>query len=357
MPVPVNIFEFEPLARVNVEATAWDYISGGAEDEITLRENRAAFERTFLRPRYLVDISERDLSTTVLGTKIPFPLMLCPAGYQKLAHPEGECETARGASAVGIPMHLSTVATRTLEDVARVATCPLWYQLYMMNDKGINEWLVRRAERSGYRAIVFTVDAMVTGNRERDKRNELSFAALHVENLITRTDDAPDKIISATHYHELPWQENLSWRDVEWLRQRTSLPVVVKGLLTAEDALLAAEHGAAGIVVSNHGGRQLDGAPATLDVLPEIADAVGSKMEIYLDGGVRRGADILKAVALGARAVCIGRPYLWGLAADGARGVQRVIEILRAEFDMAMALTGRRNVAELDRSVIWKPGK
>lgn len=353
---PVNIFEFEPLARPHVEASAWDYIIGGSDDEITLRENRAAFERTFLRPRYLVDIAQRDLSTTVLGTKIPFPLMLCPAGYQKLAHPEGECETARGASVAGILMMLSTVATRTLEDVARAATCPLWYQLYMMDDEGINEWLVRRAERNGYRAIVFTVDAMITGNRERDKRNKLSFAQLHVENLITRTDDAPEKIIRATHYNELPWKENLTWRDVEWLRQRTSLPIVIKGLLVQEDARLAVEHGAAGIVVSNHGGRQLDGAPATLDALPEIADAVGDEIEIYLDGGVRRGADILKAVALGARAVCIGRPYIWGLATDGARGVQRVIEMLRDEFDMAMALTGKRNVAELDSSVIWRRG-
>lgn len=354
MPEPVNIFEYEPLAREKIEPSAWDYIVGGAEDEITLRENRAAFERTFLRPRYLVDVTQRDLSTTVLGTKIPFPLLLCPTGYQKLSHPEGECETARGASAVGIVMMLSTVATRTLEDVARVATCPLWFQLYMMDDEGVNEWLVRRAERNGYRALVFTVDAMLTGNRERDKRNELSFAQLHVENLIARTDDAPEKIIKATHYNDLPWKENLTWRDVEWLRAKTKLPIVIKGLLVQEDARLALEHGASGIVVSNHGGRQLDGAPATLDALPEIADAVGDKLEIYLDGGVRRGADILKAVALGARAACIGRPYLWGLATDGARGVQRVIEILRDEFDLAMALTGKRSVAELDASAIWR---
>lgn len=352
MSEPVNVFEFEALARERIEPSAWDYIAGGAEDEITLRENRAAFERTFLRPRYLVDASQRDLSTTVLGTKIPFPLMLAPTGYQVLSHPEGECETARGAGAVGIPMILSTVSTRAMEDVAEAATGPLWYQLYMMQDTGINEWLVRRAERIGMRAIVFTVDAAMTGNRERDRRNQLSFAQVHVGNLITRTPDAPDVIINATHYNDIPWKQDLSWRDVEWLRQKTKLPIVIKGLLTAEDARLAAEYGAAGIVVSNHGGRQLDGAPATLDVLPEIANAVGERLEIYLDGGVRRGADILKAVALGARAVCIGRPYIWGLAADGARGVRRVIEILRYEFDMAMALTGKRNVSELDDSLI-----
>ncbi len=353
----INVFDFETLARTRIEPHAWDYISGGAEDEITLRENRAAFERVLLRPRYLVDISTRDLSTTVLGTKIPFPLLLAPTGYQTLSHPEGECETARGAGAAGIPMLLSTVSTRSLEDVARAATGPLWYQLYMMNDASINEWLVRRAERNNYRAIVLTVDVIVAGNRERDRRNELSFAQVHVDNLLARTDDAPAAIINATHYNDLPWKENLSWRDVEWLRQQTALPILVKGILTREDAEIALEHGCAGIVVSNHGGRQLDGAPASLDALPEIVDAVGSQIEIYLDSGVRRGTDILKAVALGARAVCIGRPYIWGLAVDGARGVQRVIEILKSEFDTAMALTGKRSVRELDRSVIWKPSQ
>lgn len=354
MSEPVNIFDFEALARARIEPAAWDYITGGADDEITLRENRAAFERTFLRPRYLVDVSRRDLSTTVLGTNIPFPLLLAPTGYHTLSHPEGELETARGAGAMGIPMILSTVSTRRMEDVAQAAMGPLWYQLYLMKDAGVNEWLVRRAERSGYKAIVLTVDLVVTGNRERDRRNALSFAHVDVQNLVARTDDAPALILGANHYNDIPWKEDLSWRDVEWLHSKTSLPVLVKGILTVEDAEIAADHGAAGVVVSNHGGRQLDGAPATLDVLPEIAQAVGSRLEVYLDGGVRRGADILKAVALGARAVCIGRPYIWGLAADGARGVQRVLETFRYEFDMAMALTGKPAVADLDASVIWR---
>lgn len=351
---PINIFEFEALARARVEASAWDYIIGGTDDEVTLRENRAAFERTFLRPRVLVDVSQRDLTTTVLGTKIPFPLMLAPTGYQTLSHPEGECETARGAGTTGIPMMVSTLSTRTMEDVARAATGPLWFQLYMMQGEGVNEWLVRRAERNGYRAIVLTVDSTLMGNRERDRRNRFSMMHLNIENLIARTDDVPEIILKATHAGDVRWREDLTWRDVEWLRGKTKLPIVIKGLLSAEDAQLAADHGAAGVVVSNHGGRQLDGAPATMDVLPEIADAVGERVEIYLDGGVRRGADILKAVALGARAVCIGRPYLWGLAADGAKGVQRVIEMLGYEFDMAMGLAGKRTVAELDRSVIWR---
>src|SRR5262245_35474373 len=191
MTEPVNVFEFEALARTSVQADAREYITGGAEDAVTLRENRAAFERTFLRPRYLVDISQRDLSTTVLGIKVPFPLLLSPTGYQKLSHPEGECETARGAGAAGIPMLVSTVATCTLEDVAESATGPLFYQLYMMKDEAVNEWFVRRAERNGYRAIVLTVDVVVNGNRERDRRTRFDFANLDVRNLVAQTEDMP----------------------------------------------------------------------------------------------------------------------------------------------------------------------
>lgn len=354
MAQPNNVFEFEAWGRDKIERAAWDYICGGAEDEVTLRENRAAFERTFLRPRYLVDVTTRDLTTTVLGTRIPFPLLLSPTGYQTLLHPEGEVETARGAGASGVLMILSTVSTQSLEQVASAAAGPLWFQLYLVREAEVNEWLIRRAERNGYKAIVLTVDAYVTGNRERDRRNGFSMDTLPAGNLLERTEDAPAPVRAAERHTDLGWKEDLSWRDVEWLRSKTKLPVVVKGLLTAEDAVMAADHGAQAVVVSNHGGRQLDGAPATLEVLPEIVEAVGDRLEIYLDGGVRRGADILKAVALGARAVCIGRPYLWGLAADGARGVAAVIEQFRFEFDVAMALTGKRNVGELDGRVIWK---
>lgn len=357
MTAPINLFEYEPLARARIEPVAWGYLCGGAEDEITLRENRAAFERTLIRPRYLVDITERDLATTVLGTKIPFPLMLAPTAYQTLWHPEGECETARGANDTGIPLIVSTLGTRTMEETARAATVPLWFQLYMMEDMDVNEWFLRRAERNNYRAIVLTVDVVASGNRERDRRSGFDVKLIDIRNVTTPTADAPALVTNARHHQDIPWKQKLSWHDVAWLRQKTQLPIVVKGLLTSEDAKLAAEHGAAGIVVSNHGGRQLDGAPAALDALPEIAAAVGAQLEIYLDGGVRRGADILKAVALGARAVCIGRPYLWGLAADGAQGVRRVIEILRYEFDTAMALTGKRAVSELDASVIFQTNR
>src|SRR5581483_956937 len=355
MSEPVNVFEFEGLAEARVELAAWEYIRGGAEDEVTLRENRAAFERILLRPRVLVDVSKRDLTTTVLGTRIPLPLMLAPTAYQRLSHPEGEVETARGAGALGVPMILSTLATRTMEDVAAAATGPLWFQLYMMDDMRVNEWLVRRAEENGYRAIVFTVDLGVTGNRERERRARFELPPdMPLQSLMARMASTPDSILEAEKFGQIPWKQDLTWRDVEWLKRTTELPIVIKGVLTAEDARLAVEAGAAGIMVSNHGGRQLDTSPATIEVLPEIVEAMGNRVEIYLDGGVRRGTDIVKAVALGARAVCIGRPYLWGLAANGAAGVQRVIEILRNEFDMALILLGRRSVAELDGSVIWR---
>jgi 4-hydroxymandelate oxidase len=346
--------EFEPLARERVPVVEWVFISGGAEDEVTMGENRAAFERVFLRPRYLVDVSKRDLSTTVLGTKIPMPLILAPTAYQCMSHPDGEVATAQGAGATGTLMILSTLATKTMEEVTAAASGPMWYQIYMMQDMEFNEWAVRRAEKCGFQALVLTVDVVVAANRERDRKNGLTYAGVDVRNMLVQSEDAPECVRKVKHFMELPWKADLSWKDVEWLRSKSTLPIVVKGLLSVEDAQMAVDHGAAGIVVSNHGGRQLDGAPATLDVLPEMADAVGDKVELYLDSGVRRGADILKAVALGARAACIGRPYVWGLGADGARGVQRVIEVLRYELDTAMALTGKRTMAEVDRSLVWR---
>ena len=353
---PVNVFEFEPLARAKMERTAWDYVQGGSEDEVTLRANRSAFEKIFLRPRYLVDVRQRDLSTLVLGQPISFPLLLAPTAYHRLAHPEGELATARAAGACGTIMILSTFATTSLEDVMRVATSPLWFQLYTYRDRQTTEWLIRRADAAGYRALVVTIDLPILGRRERDLHNNFTLPeGMELSNLVgTGMEQVPKPIDGSAlaAYDEL-LAEGLTWKDIDWMRSITSMPLVLKGVMTAEDAQLAVEYGAAGIIVSNHGGRQLDGAPATIDVLPEIVDAVGGQIEILLDGGVRRGTDVLKAIALGAKAVLIGRPYVWGLAANGEAGVRRVLELLREEFDTALALVGKRSVAEIDASILF----
>lgn len=356
MTTPVSVFDFEALARAAMEPGAWDYMDGGAADEITLRANRAAFDKLFLRPRYLVDVSQRDLSTTVLGEHIPFPLLIAPTAYQRLAHPEGEVATARGAGVLGVPMVVSTVATSTLEEVATAASAPLWYQLYCDEDPAVNEWLIRRAERSGCRALVVTIDLPVLGKRERDHRNAFDLPeGMIIRNLFASDlADQPEDFSGAT-YSDLRFDASLTWDDIDGMRKLTSLPIVIKGILTAEDAELAVRHGAQAVIVSNHGGRQLDGAVPSLDALPEVVAAAGDRIEVYLDSGIRRGTDIVKAIALGARAVFLGRPVWWGLAAQGDVGVTRVLEILRDEFDTAMALLGKTAVSQIDASVIFHP--
>ncbi len=353
---PVNVFDFEPLARAKMERSAFDYLAGGAEAEVTLRANRAAFEEIFLRPRYLVDVSQRELSTTVLGTPISFPVMLAPTAYQKLEHPEGELASARAAGAAGTIMLVSTFATYSLEQIVSVATGPLWFQLYTYRDRRTTEWLIRRAEKAGYRVLCVTIDLPVVGRRELDIRNNFTLPeGMELKNLVgAGTEELPKDVDgSALKAYDVLLESGLTWRDIDWMRTVTSMPIVIKGILTAEDARLAAQHGAVGVVVSNHGGRQLDGAPPTIEVLPEIVQEVGSEIEIYLDSGIRRGSDVLKALALGARAVLVGRPFLWGLAAEGEVGVRRVLEILREELDTALALVGKRSVAEIDASILY----
>ncbi len=355
-PEPVNVFEFESLARAKMEPSAFEYFAGGAEDEVTLRANRAAFEKIFLRPRYLVDVSHRDLTTNVLGQPISFPVLLAPTGYQCLAHPDGELATARAAGASGTIMVVSTVATYSLEEIAAAAR-PLWFQLYSYKDKRINERLIRRAEKAGYRALCLTIDVPVLARRERDLRNCFALPQGMQASILADMElgAAPQSAegSSRVSYSGLVFDAALTWNDVDWMRTVTAMPLVIKGVLTPEDARLAVEHGAAGIVVSNHGGRQLDGVPAAIDALPEIVAEVGGEIEIYLDSGVRRGTDVLKALALGAKAVLIGRPFLWGLAVDGEAGVQRVLEMLRHELDTALGLVGKRSVAEIDASILF----
>jgi isopentenyl diphosphate isomerase/L-lactate dehydrogenase-like FMN-dependent dehydrogenase len=355
---PINLFEYEPLAQARLDSSAYDYFAGGAEDELTLRENRAAFARIKLRPRVLVDVSRIDLATTVLGTPIGMPIMIPPMAYHRMATPEGELATARAAGAAGTLMAVSTLATTTLEEVAAAATGPLWFQLYVYKDRSVSESLVRRAEAAGYRALVLTVDVPVLGRREADERNGFGLPApLRMANFTGREEARPTEPgVSALTLHTLAeFDPSLTWEALDWFRSITRLPVVVKGILTHEDAALAVAHGASAIVVSNHGGRQLDTATASIEALPEVVEAAARRCEVYLDGGVRRGTDVLKALALGARAVFVGRPILWGLAVDGEDGARHVLELLRHELELDMALAGRPTLASIDRSLVTLP--
>lgn len=344
---PVNIYEYEALACERLHPAVWDYYSAGAHDEVTLRENRAAFERIRLRPRVLVDVSQIDMATTLLGTPVAMPICVAPSAMHGAACDEGECATARAAGALRTLMVASTESTRTLEEIAQAATGPLWFQLYFSSwTRGHAERLVKRAEAAGYQAFALTVDSSRWGHKERHERSAASF------------DWPPSGNFTADPLPERGDQDDgaaITWADVEWLRSVTSLPLVMKGVLTAEDARLCAEHGIEGILVSNHGGRQLDTAMATIEALPEVVEAASGRCEVYLDGGVRRGTDVLKALALGARAVFVGRPVLWGLAADGADGARHVLELLHDELELTMALAGRPTLASIDATVVSCP--
>jgi isopentenyl diphosphate isomerase/L-lactate dehydrogenase-like FMN-dependent dehydrogenase len=344
---PINVFEYEELARERVHPALWNFYAAGAHDEATVRENREAFARIQLRPRVLVDVSHIDMRTTILGTPVAMPIGVAPAGPPHgAAQQEAECATARAAGALGALMISRTGSTRTLEDVAQAATGPLWFQLYFSSRTRTRAArLVQRAESTGHQAIVVTVDSPKYGFKDRSERSEDWFDWPSEGNFVDEPppDDGGEEDDSGAA---------ITWADIEWLRSVTALPLVLKGILTAEDALLAVQHGAAGIVVSNHGGRQLDTVAATIDSLPEVARAVSGSCELYLDGGVRRGTDVLKALALGARAVFVGRPVLWGLAVAGADGAQHVLELLRDELELAMALCGRPTLASIDESLV-----
>lgn len=341
--LPAGVPDLEPFARDRLPTDVYDYYAGGAGTEGTVAENRRAFDRWLIRPRVLVDVSQVDTTVAALGSRLASPIGLAPAAFQRLAHPEGELATARAASSVGGLMVLSTLSTSSIEEVATAAG-PRWFQLYVHRDRAMTEELVHRAEAAGYGAIVLTVDAPFLGRRWRDERNRFGLPAdLDVPNVPGAPRGGDGSALFAYFASQL--DPTLSWDDVAWLRSLTSLPVILKGILTAEDARLAALAGAAGVIVSNHGGRQLDGVPAGLDALPEVAGAVGDRLMVMVDGGVRQGTDALKALALGARLVFVGRPYLWGLAVAGEAGVRRVLETLVGELSLAMALAGMPSVA------------
>jgi 4-hydroxymandelate oxidase len=356
---PVNVFDFETIARERLSREAYDYYAGGAHDEVSVRGNRAAYDRLSIAYRVLVDVSRRDMTASVLGQTLSMPMLVAPTAFHRLATPEGEVATARAAGRAGTAMILSTLSTSTVESVVAAASGPVWFQLYVYRDRGATEGLVRRAEAAGCRALVLTVDAPLLGRRERDVRNRFRLPpGLAVANLLPEGygDMPPAAADSGLAAYVASFLDpSLSWRDVAWLRSITSLPLLVKGIVRPDDALRAAEAGVAGLVVSNHGGRQLDTSPATLDVLPEVVDVLaahGHRIEVLMDGGVRRGTDVLKALALGARAVLVGRPVLWGLAADGEAGVVAVLRLLRDELDLAMALAGAPTLAEITRDLV-----
>jgi isopentenyl diphosphate isomerase/L-lactate dehydrogenase-like FMN-dependent dehydrogenase len=334
-----NAADFEALARDLLEPGAYGYFAGGAGDERTLRDNIDAYARRRLRPRVLVDVSGASASTTVLGTEVSMPLLVAPVAFQRVAHPDGEAATARAAADAGTVMCLSTLATSSAQEVADAAPGGAkWFQLYCFSDRGVTEALVDQAVEGGYKAIVLTVDAPLLGRRERDLRTGFAIPAdLEVPSFARAIGGRREATLQEMF---ALLDQSLTWRDVEMLAELSDLPVVVKGLITPEDARLAVDHGAGAIVVSNHGGRQLDGAPATLDALPDVVEAVDGRVEVYVDGGVRRGTDVAMALALGARAVLIGRPVVWALAAGGQDGVRKLLGLMRDEIELALALLG-----------------
>jgi 4-hydroxymandelate oxidase len=352
----VNLDDFETAARRRLTPMAYAYIAGAAGDEQTMRRNREAFAALRLKPRVLVDASHLDTRIELLGRMLDFPILLAPVAYHKLAHPQGELATVRGAGMAGAALIVSTYATVALEQIAKAASGPLWMQLYVNPDRTFTRELVRRAESAGYGALCLTVDSPVFGTRNREERAGFRLpAGAQAENMKPLGRAVQRTLHAATDGVYSPIVDpSLQWKDVDWLCSFAKLPVVLKGILAPEDARLAVEHGAAAIVVSNHGGRNLDTVPATIEALPGVVQTVQGRVPVLLDGGIRRGTDVLKALALGAQAVLIGRPYAWGLAAGGAAGVAEVVRILRDEFRSAMALCGTPSLARITREALWR---
>ncbi|HEY9281518.1 MAG TPA: alpha-hydroxy acid oxidase [Eoetvoesiella sp.] len=351
------VADYEPYARERMSTSAWAYISGGAGDELTQADNNAAFRRLRLHQRVLTDLSGANTRLELFGHTFEYPIFLAPVAYQKLAHPDGELATALGGSAIKAGMVVSTQASAAMEDIAAMARTPLWFQLYIQSDRNFTAELVHRAESANYQALVVTVDAAVNGVRNREQRAGFALpAGIDAVNLRgMRPQPAHTALAGTSPLFGGPLLAgNPTWKDVEWLVGLSRLPVLLKGITSAHDAQRALDLGVSGIIVSNHGGRTLDTLPATIDVLPSIAAVVNGRVPILLDGGIRRGTDIFKALALGATATLIGRPYIYGLAAAGATGVVHVLHILRTELEITMALTGCATLNDIDASAtIW----
>ncbi|MEJ2284831.1 MAG: alpha-hydroxy acid oxidase [Desulfobacterales bacterium] len=353
----VSVFDYEAAARKKLPKTAYDYYRSGANDELTLHENHAAYERIRLKPKVLIDTSKRDLTTTVLGQTLSMPIMVAPTAFHCMAHPEGEVATARAAGKAGALMMLSTLSTSSIEEVLPEATGPVWFQLYVYKDREATLSLVERAVSHGCTAIALTVDAQVWGRRERDIKNRFRLPkGLSIKNLMPAgKGDFPDEKADSGLAAYVTWQfdQTLTWKDIDWLCSKAKVPVLLKGVLHPDDARRAADHGAAGIIVSNHGARQLDTVPATIEALPDLVEAVDGKLEVLIDGGIRRGTDVFKAIALGAKAVGVGRPIIWGLAVDGEQGAKRVIDIVRKDFELTMRLCGCATLADITQDLLF----
>jgi 4-hydroxymandelate oxidase len=349
---PVNLWDYERLAEEKLDPGAFGYFVGGAGDEITLADNVEAFRRIRLRPRMLIDVRNVTTTTELLGRTLSMPVLVAPIGYRGLAHPEGDLATARAAARAGTVFCLATIATSSASEVAEAAPDALrWFQFYVFRDRAVTREVLDEAAASGFSAILLTVDLPRSGRRERDFRTNVQIPA-NVPNIVKAAGTA--KGLRPHEVTEL-LAEDVTWRDIEQFAELSGLPVLVKGILTAEDAVLACESGAAGVVVSNHGGRQLDGVQASIDALPEVVDAVAGRVPVLVDGGIRRGTDVVKALALGAQATLVGRPGVWGLAVDGEDGVARVLQLLRDEIELALALLGCRSPEEVTPAHVLRP--
>ncbi|XP_003215389.1 2-Hydroxyacid oxidase 1 isoform X1 [Anolis carolinensis] len=356
---PICIADFEHYAKAFLGKSVYDYYKSGADEQQTLAENVAAFSRLKLYPRMLKDVSSLDLSTSVLGQKVSMPICVAATAMQCMAHADGEIATVRACRSMGTGMMLSSWATSSIEEVAQAAPEAVrWLQLYIYKDREVTKSLVRRAEKTGYKGIFVTVDTPFLGKRLDDVRNKFQLPPhLRMKNFETNdlafsSEKGYGENSGLSVYVAEAIDPSINWEDMKWLRGLTSLPIVAKGIIRADDAREAVKHGVNGILVSNHGARQLDGVPATIEILPEIIEAVEGKIEVFLDGGIRKGTDVLKALALGARAVFLGRPIIWGLAYQGEQGVKEVLQILKEEFHLAMALSGCQSVEAIDRTLV-----
>jgi len=351
----VSVSDFEAAAETKMSSIAREYLQSGAADEITLRRNRSIYDSLLLKPRVLRGAEHLDTSITLFGAKLPHPLLLSPTAYQKLFHKDGEIAAAAGAAQTQTIYTASSFSTVSIEKIAASSSHPVWFQLYTPPDRAISSDLIQRAEKSGCKAIVLTVDTPVLGTRNREMRSNFRLPRGMIRENLRKygTGLTRDAHFTPTGVATTALDASLTWDHVDWVRSRTKLPLLLKGILAAEDAALALEHGADGIVVSNHGARNLDTTLSTLEALPGVVDAVAGKVPVLVDGGIRRGTDIFKALALGATAAAIGRPYVYGLTVAGSAGVARVVEILLSELRAAMALCGRPTIASIDKSVLW----